>query len=135
MKIKLINAPDENLKATEQILVNRGINLKDAHHYLNTTDADINSPLAFGEENMKRAAAAIVGCIGLEEKMLVVVDCDCDGFTSSAIFINYLHDLFPTYVETKVDWFLHSGKQHGLSDLNKNIAAEYGVIVAPDAGK
>lgn len=133
MKIKLINPPNPRFKATEQILFNRGIKEEDFWHYLNTTDNDINSPLAFGEDNMKRAAAAIVGAIGLEEKMLVVVDCDCDGFTSSAIFINYLHDLFPTYVESKVDWFLHSGKQHGLSDLNKDIAAEYGVIVAPDA--
>ena len=48
MRIKLINTPDKNLKATEQILVNRGIKLADAHHYLNTTDADINDPLEFG---------------------------------------------------------------------------------------
>jgi hypothetical protein len=63
MKIKLINTPDAYLKATEQILVNRGIPLKDVYHYLNTTDADINSPLAFGEERMKKAAAAVVNCI------------------------------------------------------------------------
>lgn len=133
MKIKLINQPNKNLKATEQILVNRGIDLKDAYHYLNTTDADINSPLAFGEDKMYRAAAAIVGCMGLDQRILVVVDCDCDGYTSAAIFINYLHDLFPSYVENKLDWFLHSGKQHGLSDLHLEDNHKYGVIVVPDA--
>lgn len=131
MKIKLINQPDKNLKVTEQVLVNRGIKLEDAYHYLNTTDEDINSPLAFGEEKMKAAAATLIQCVRDSKKLLVVVDCDCDGFTSSAIFINYLHDLFPSYVEHYVDWFIHSGKQHGLSDVT--VASQYGLIVAPDA--
>ena len=133
MKIRLISPPDKKLKATEQILVNRGIALENAYHYLNTTDADVSSPLAFGEDKLKKAAAAVIGCISRDQKMLVVVDCDCDGYTSSAIFINYLHDLFPTYVENKVNWFLHSGKQHGLSDLHLEENHEYGLIVAPDA--
>ena len=133
MKIKLINQPNKDLKVTEQILVNRGINLTDAYHYLNTTDEDINSPLAFGEDKMKQAAAAVLKCITLEKRMLVVVDCDCDGYTSAAIFINYFHDLFPYYVENNLDWFLHSGKQHGLSDLELDKHSEYGLIVVPDA--
>lgn len=135
MKIKLINTPDKNLKATEQILVNRGIKLEDAHHYLNTTDEDINSPLAFGEDKMIAAAILLMQTIAAEKKILVVVDCDCDGYTSSAILINYLHDIFPSYTENYVDWFLHSGKQHGLSDLKLENHAEYGLIIAPDAGK
>lgn len=133
MKIKLINQPNKDLKVTEQILVNRGINLNDAYHYLNTTDEDINSPLAFGEDKMKQAAAAVLKCITLEKRMLVVVDCDCDGYTSAAILINYLHDLFPYYVENSLDWFLHSGKQHGLSDLELDKHSEYGLIIVPDA--
>lgn len=133
MKIQLISPHNKDLSVTEQILVNRGIKLNDAHHYLNTTDADINSPLAFGENKMKQAAAAVVGCVGRDEKMLIVVDCDCDGYTSAAILINYLHDIFPSYVESKVDWFLHSGKQHGLSDLHLEENHEYGLIIAPDA--
>ena len=133
MKIKLINQLNKNLKATEQILVNRGIDLKDAYHYLNTTDSDISSPLAFGADKMELAATAVIKCVTLEKRMLVVVDCDCDGYTSAAIFINYLHDLFPCYVENNLDWFLHSGKQHGLSDLELDKHSEYGLIVVPDA--
>ena len=133
MKIKLINQPDQNLKATEQVLVNRGINLNDAYHYLNTTDADINSPLAFGKEKISAAARLLMQAIVAEKRILVVVDCDCDGYTSSAILINYLHDILPDYTENFVDWFLHSGKQHGLSDLKLEDHAEYGLIIAPDA--
>ena len=66
------------------------------HHYLNTTDKDINDFKLFGEDNLKRAAAALMQTISEDKNALVVVDCDCDGYTSSAILINYLYDLFPT---------------------------------------
>ena len=54
--------------------------------------------------------------ISSQGKTLVIVDSDCDGFTSSAILINYLHDFFPSWVETKLNYIFHEGKQHGLSD-------------------
>ena len=47
------------------------------------------------------------------------MDCDCDGFTAATLLIDYLHELFPSWVENKIDWFLHEGKQHGLSDCYK----------------
>lgn len=74
MKIQLISSPNTNLSVIEQILANRGIKLKDTFHYLNTTDADINSPLAFGEDRMKQAAAAVFECVESNQKMLVLVD-------------------------------------------------------------
>ena len=75
MKIKLINPPNKDLKVTEQILYNRGISVNDAYHYLNTTDKDVSSPLEFGEDKMKLAAAAVIKCINLEKRMLVVSFC------------------------------------------------------------
>lgn len=51
----------------------------------------------------------------------MIVDSDCDGFTSSAILINYLHDFFPNWVETKLNYIFHEGKQHGLNDHILNI--------------
>lgn len=50
------------------------------------------------------------------KRMVVVVDCDCDGYTSAAILINYLYDLFPTYIQNNLTYFMHDSKQHGLSD-------------------
>lgn len=95
MKYKLIKEVNPNYSAIEQILTNRGIKYEDIKHYLNTTDEDINSPLCFGEEKLKKAAAALIRTISENKEMLIVVDCDCDGFTSSAILINYLYELFP----------------------------------------
>jgi len=68
------------------------------------------------EEKLKAAAAYLIKTITNKENCLVIIDSDADGFTSSAILINYLHDLFPTWVETNLDYRVHDGKQHGLND-------------------
>ena len=65
---------------------------------------------------MKAAAAYLIKTITNEKDCLVIIDSDADGFTSSAILINYLHDLFPAWVETNLDYRVHDGKQHGLND-------------------
>lgn len=66
--------------------------------------------------------------------MLVIVDADADGYTSAALLINYLYDIFPSWVVNHVDWYMHEGKQHGLNDcinfiLNKNPA----LVCCPDS--
>ena len=131
MIYKLKNEVNSQLSATEQVLVNRGIRQSDVKHYLNTTDKDINSPLAFGEDVMRRATTTLIQTIKNEDSILVVVDSDCDVYTSSALLINYLYDLFPSYVENKLHWFLHEGKQHGLSDVV--VGSNYKLVICPDA--
>ena len=116
MKYKLIAPVNPSYSAIEQVLTNRGIPYDEINHYLNTTDEDINSYNSFGEDNLKHAAAALIRCIQLDQKALVIVDCDCDGYTSAAVLINYLHDYFPNWVESKLDFVMHEGKQHGLND-------------------
>ena len=134
MKYKLINEIDNSLTPIQQVLSNRGIKLSDIHHYLNTTDADINDAEAFGSERMKAAAAALISAIQNNEKAVVIVDCDCDGYTSAAIIINYLYDLFPNWVENNLDYFLHEDKTHGLSDCCDFIEDNgYSLIIAPDS--
>lgn len=46
MEYQLINPNlrSNELDVVEQILINRGIDLNDIDHYLNTTDADIINP-------------------------------------------------------------------------------------------
>lgn len=135
MKYKLIKEVNPNYSAIEQILTNRGIKYEDIKHYLNTTDEDINSPLCFGEEKLKKAAATLIRIISEDKEMLIVVDCDCDGFTSSAILINYLYELFPAWVENKLSFFLHENKEHGLGDCMEYIAKHnFALVVLPDAG-
>lgn len=133
MKYQLLKPINPNYSALEQVLTNRGIAYKDIQHYLNTTDGDINSPLAFGEPALRRAAAALTQTMSKGGRCLIVVDADCDGYTSSAILINYLHDIVPSWTEHNVDYILHDGKQHGLSDCI-DVALEYNLVFVPDAG-
>lgn len=95
MKYKLIKEINEKYTPIQQILTNRGIPFNEIHHYLNTTDKDINDVKLLGEQQLKNAAAALVASVQNKEECVVIVDCDCDGYTSAAIMINYLYDLFP----------------------------------------
>lgn len=106
------------------------------YHYLNTTDNDINSFIELDREKLSAAAALLSKTISNNDKCLVIVDSDADGFTSSAILINYLHDLFPAWVETNLDYRVHDGKQHGLNDHIDWIinAKMYSLVIIPDAG-
>ena len=135
MKYKLINKVNPKYSVTEQILTNRGIKIEDIQHYLNSSSKDVNSPLLFGEELMKKAADCLVEQVKLNNKIIVVVDADCDGFTSSALLLNYLHDLYPDWVENKVEYILHTEKQHGLNDhINYLLKAHPSLVIIPDAG-
>ena len=134
MKYKLINEINSEYTATEQVLVNRGIPLNEIHHYLNTTDKDINDYKLFGEDKLKNAASALIQTISQNQNALVVVDCDCDGYTSSAILINYLYDLFPNWVDNHLKYFMHEGKAHGLSDVIDYIFNHnFDLIILPDS--
>lgn len=134
MKYKLINEINPKYNAIQQILTNRKIPLDIIPHYLNTTDEDINNPILFGKDKLDAAAAQLIQTITEGKKILVVVDCDCDGYTSSAILINYLYDLFPSFVLNNLKYFLHEGKTHGLADvmdyINNN---DFDLIILPDS--
>lgn len=136
MKYQLINPINQNYSTIEQILTNRGIPKNNIYHYLNTTDDDINSFLTLDENKLKTAAAYLIKTITNKKNCLVIIDSDADGFTSSAILINYLHDLFPVWVETNLDYRVHDGKQHGLNDHIDWIikSQKYSLVIVPDAG-
>ena len=143
MKYQLIKPINQNYSIIQQILTNRNIPLNFIPFYLNTTDNNINPPEALGQDKLKAAAALLIKTIQSNSQALVIVDADCDGFTSSAILINYLHDLFPSWVENNLTYRVHDGKQHGLNDhiewilkvvsdpLDKR---DYSLIIIPDAG-
>ena len=134
MRYQLIKPINPDYSTIEQILTNRGIKREDVYHYLNTTDDDISSPLDLGEKSLNAAAQTIIQHIFSKDKTLVICDCDCDGFTSAALLINYLYDLFPAYVETGLKWFVHEDKQHGLEDVMDYInQKDFKLVICPDA--
>ena len=134
MKYQLIKPMNPHYTAIPQILTNRGIPADEIAHYLHTTDEDVSSPLDLGEAALNAAAQMLIQHIFSKDKMLVICDCDCDGFTSAALLINYLYDLFPTYVEIGLKWFVHEDKQHGLEDVMDYINThDFKLVIAPDA--
>lgn len=65
--------------------------------------------------------------------ILIVVDSDCDGFTSAAIIYQYTIRL---NCHCKIDYWLHEGKQHGLQDHIDRLMEEnneYDLIILPDS--
>ena len=96
-----------------------------------------------GENKLKAAAATLIKTIQSNNQVLLIVDADADGFTSSAIFINYLHDLFPAWVENNLIYRVHDGKQHGLNDhidwilkvkADPQDRRNFSLVIIPDAG-
>lgn len=135
MNFQLIKPINPNYSATEQILTNRGLPHSLLKEYLNTTDEHINSYELFGKENLFNAANALIQTILDEKDAWLIIDSDCDGFTSSALLLNYLYMQFPAWVENHLNWFMHEGKQHGLSDFNIDALDEkVKLFLIPDAG-
>lgn len=61
------------------------------------------------------------------------MDCDADGFTSSAILWLYIKHIFP---EARLEFTVHEHKQHGLDDKVDWICdeAKWDLVILPDAG-
>ena len=133
MKYELINKPNKKFSAIQQILYNRGIAKNEIPHYMNLSDQDINSPLLLGEQNLKDGLKLLLNTISKNKNALIIVDCDCDGYTSAALLINYLYRIFPTWTNNHLNWIMHSGKQHGLSDCMDKISNYYSLIICPDS--
>lgn len=132
MKYKLIAKPNKNYSPMQQILVNRGIDVKDIEHYLKTSDADILNPDLL--DNMVEGVKRLISAIKNKEKMFLIVDCDADGFTASAALVNYIYKVFPSAVDL-LSIQLHEGKEHGIEEkwLEEIVANEYKLVICPDA--
>lgn len=134
MIVELYNAPrDKSNSAEFQVLLDRGISANNIKGYLTADSSVVNPPDAFGWDKMAAAARVLVEAINSNKRVLDIVDADCDGYTSSALLINYLYKLFPSFVINNLDYYLHEGKQHGLSDCVEE-AKRYDLVILPDAG-
>lgn len=128
MQVKLVN---ENFRFNyvDNLLHARGIeNIKE---YLAPTPSALQDPADL--ENIEAGAQLYMNHIGLNHKILIVVDSDNDGFTSAAIIYQYTKLVAP---ETEIDYWLHEGKQHGLQDHIDRLMTEnvkYDLIILPDS--
>ena len=64
-----------------------------------------------------------------ENNIFLVVDSDVDGYTSAAIFYNYLKKMHPNI---NIEWMVHEGKEHGVT-VDK-VPVDTDLLVLIDAG-
>ena len=136
MKYQLINQPKAQYSAIQQILFNRGIAIADIPHYLNLSKKDVYSPKMLGQAQLQAGLLSIINAVKKEKDALIIVDCDCDGYTSAALLINYLYKMFPSWVLNHISWYMHEGKQHGLSDcisVITNRTPTFDLVICPDS--
>lgn len=126
LKKKYSTNPD---KALKEILQDRGV--EDLEHFMNPSPECELSP--YNLNNIEVAAEKLLYHLRKDSKILFIVDCDVDGFTSSAILWLYIKRLFP---EADMEFTVHEHKQHGLDDKIDWITdeAKWDLILVPDAG-
>lgn len=95
--------------ALQEILEDRGI--KDYESYVWPRPNQELNP--YDLENIEAAAQMILKHLRKNSGICFLVDCDADGFTSSAILWLYLKQIFP---ESHLSFTVHEHKQHGLED-------------------
>jgi len=114
----------------ETLLIQDGIEEKDIQSILHPTKKFINDP--FLMKNMNKAIEIIHDHVEKGSKILIRVDSDCDGFTSSSELIQFLWELNP---DLEINFVQDFEKHHGLvyENVCDNERDEYGLIIIPDA--
>ena len=118
MKTRLVNK-DIRHDYTIELLKERGLTEDEIQYFLTVPDASaLQSPSNF--DNIREAASMFEHMVNLNDdnRILIVVDSDVDGFTSAAIFYQYAKKVNPNL---NIDYVLHEGKGHGLADTINTI--------------
>jgi single-stranded-DNA-specific exonuclease len=133
MKYELIKSLEPHMSFTEQIFYNRGVDASNIEDFLHPPSSSIIDPYTI--KNIETAAETLFVHLHRGHKIFIQVDSDCDGYTSSAILLNWLY----RFLDKKMDniyFRIHDGKQHGLleetvQDLKDG---DYRLVIIPDAG-
>lgn len=125
MKFKQLG--DYNGNVIETILKNRGIENIDL--FLNPTSND--NTILENITNIDKGIELIEKHI--DDEIIILVDSDCDGITSSSILYQSIKFINPN---AKIDFYIHKHKAHGLTSqfleyINNN---NFKLVIVPDAG-
>ena len=129
MNYTLIEPTQRARSVVEQVLLNRGLDADKIARYIEPTEDEVFDPHLL--DNIIHAAKTLLLAIMNQKKIYVQIDSDCDGYTSSALLLNYLHRLFPSTVENNIAYGLHSKKHHGIN--MDDIPLDTQLVVVPDA--
>ena len=118
MKTKLVNKDIRN-NYTNELLMERGLTPEELDYFLKVPDdSALQKPCDFDYIDQAYHLFDDMVALTNQEAIIVVVDSDVDGFTSAAIFIQYLRKWNK---EVEIIPILHVGKGHGLSDTINDI--------------
>lgn len=113
MKCKLVNK-DIRQDYTAELLKERGVTEDLLPYFLGQPTPDLlQDPRALNNIHLGYQMFKEIIALNDNQRILLVVDSDVDGFTSSAIMYTYLKKVKPTL---QIDYILHEGKGHGLAD-------------------
>ena len=132
MKTKLVNK-DIRENYTNELLIERGLSPEELQYFLEVPDnSALQNPLGLDYIEQAGALFEQMTVANNTQTIAVVVDSDVDGFTSAAIFIQYLRKWNK---EVNIVPILHKGKGHGLSDTYDDVINTHpSYVVLPDAG-
>ena len=132
MKTKLVNK-DIRENYTNELLIERGLSPEELEYFLNVPDdSALQNPRDLDYIEQAADMFERMTVAHNSQTIAVVVDSDVDGFTSAAIFIQYLRRWG---TEAQIVPILHKGKGHGLSDTYDDvIQTAPSFVVLPDAG-
>lgn len=128
MKVNLIN---ENFQDNYLINLLKVRGVQDIQKYIEPDESCLNNWNLF--DNIYEGLDLFHEAISNDYKILLIVDCDVDGFTSAAIIYQYIKQISPNQ---KIDYWLHEHKQHGLEDHITNILncnTHYDLVILPDS--
>jgi len=128
MKYKIIG--DNNYNASNllyEILKNREV--RDIDKFLNVNESVVTNPFDF--KNMDIAVKCLLKHLDQNSNILIIVDADADGLTSSSLLYNYIKEIYP---KANIFFKNHSKKTHGimLDDL-KEILPQIQLLILPDS--
>jgi single-stranded-DNA-specific exonuclease len=124
MKYELIGKNDYLIDPIKTVLNNRGI--EDIEQFLNVSEKNVIHWSKL--KNINEAVDCLLKHLNNENRIFVQVDADPDGYTSSAMLINYLNKVFSN--KAHIEWRLHEGKEHGV--ILDTIPSDVQLVIIPD---
>jgi single-stranded-DNA-specific exonuclease len=116
----------QELDFLETILKGNGV--EDIENFLRPSEKFVLDP--FSLDNMDKGLELLHN--NLDKQIFIKVDCDVDGFTSSAYLRQFILKINP---EARIEYRLDFNKRHGLfyEDVAHFKKGELGLIIIPDA--
>lgn len=128
--MKIVQRGVDNGDIISTVLNNREI--ENLELFLTPNSSNDSDPMEF--LNADRGRELLVKHLHAGSKIVILVDADADGYTSSSTMYQYIKDICPT---ADLHYIVHDGKAHGLTDkvmLEIMFEMHANLVITPDAG-